>query len=569
MDARQSARDIVKSVFFRLVKNDDLNLNDRWMDVSISLYWPTATDRSSLWSQVLEGISRQFELPSDNELLLFDTESLKDSSPRDIIGILSAELPNLTRKEARPQPGSALFHTIREESASKSKGFGFTAGNEPGDVFVHINKTPDRELHPPEPSETEASPIPDESVAPPHRKPRDPSTRRLDRARAFDSAPEEESVDSDSHTIAPSPSSPVSPLEDWPASATAPPTEYVVASDDLPMCATEPDVQPEATIVRVFYATDRLQLPKVTSDIQYSAGRSPMGILNLGKCEISIPKKHRLGKLESPSILRLEFSPDPRKHIVLKKTFPLEERKFFEQVKESVSKSAAKDAFVFVHGYNVSFEDAARRTGQIAYDLNFVGAPVFYSWPSNGKMADYTMDETNVTWSTPHLQRFLALLSQNSGAQRIHVIAHSMGNRAVCEALKALSYDTTSKLKFNHLVLAAPDIDADTFRELASTLQRLSARITLYESSKDKALFASKALHGNPRAGEPLLIIPGLDTIDASAIDTNFLGHSYFSDNYPLLSDIHSILFRDELPATRFGLEQRSHADGMYFAFKA
>jgi hypothetical protein len=144
-----------------------------------------------------------------------------------------------------------------------------------------------------------------------------------------------------------------------------------------------------------------------------------------------------------------------------------------------------------------------------------------------------------------------------------------LGNPSVCEALKALSYDTASQLRFNHLVFAAPDIDADTFRELASILQRLSARITLYESSKDRALSASKALHGNPRAGEPLLVIPGLDTIDASAINTNFLGHSYFSANYPLLSDIHSILFIDEPASSRFGLHEMQHVDGKDYAFRA
>jgi hypothetical protein len=99
-------------------------------------------------------------------------------------------------------------------------------------------------------------------------------------------------------------------------------------------------------------------------------------------------------------------------------------------------------------------------------------------------------------------------------------------------------------------------------------LQRLAARITLYESSKDKALVASKKIHGNARAGEPLLIIPGLDTIDASSIDTDFLGHSYFSDNWPLLSDIHSLLFTDELASQRFGLTKFENKDGKYYAFR-
>jgi hypothetical protein len=59
-----------------------------------------------------------------------------------------------------------------------------------------------------------------------------------------------------------------------------------------------------------------------------------------------------------------------------------------------------------------------------------------------------------------------------------------------------------------------------------------------------------------------------MDTIDTSAIDTDCLGHSYFSDNWPLLSDIHSILFKDEAPSGRFGLVEIEHEDGKYCAFR-
>jgi esterase/lipase superfamily enzyme len=322
-----------------------------------------------------------------------------------------------------------------------------------------------------------------------------------------------------------------------------------------------------ASLVRIFYCTDRRQASLVP--LRYDEGRSAGGQLQYGECEISIPKIHKTGHLESPSILRFEFRPDPAKHIILTRTETLEEQAFFEQVRSSVARSKTNDAFVFVHGYNVSFEDAARRTGQIAFDLQFVGAPIFYSWPSNGHTKDYIKDETNVTWTAPHFQRFLTLLAQLSGATRIHVIAHSMGNRAVCEALRNLSFDKDSPMKLNHLVLAAPDIDADTFRELAAMLQSCSRRVTLYESSKDKAIWASRKIHGNPRAGEPLLIVPGIDTIDASAIDTDFLAHSYFSDNWPLLADIHSILSKDEAPASRFGLMEKNHETGKYYAFRA
>lgn len=142
-----------------------------------------------------------------------------------------------------------------------------------------------------------------------------------------------------------------------------------------------------------------------------------------------------------------------------------------------------------------------------------------------------------------------------------------MGNRAVCDALKGLSRQSNLTLKFRHLVLATPDIDADTFRELADTLQGISGRITLYESSKDKAIRASRAIHRLKRVGEPLLILPGLDTVDASRINTDFLSHSYFSDSVPLISDINSTIIDDKPAHERDLLETISHPDGTYYAF--
>lgn len=341
----------------------------------------------------------------------------------------------------------------------------------------------------------------------------------------------------------------------------------VIGKSDPKLSPTELSA-PDSTLVRVFYATDRMQMPSLPGNAKYGRLRSLGGNLHFGKCEISIPRKHKTGRLETPSILRLEFRPNPKKHIVLTKTSSLQEREFIEALSWSVSQSTQKDAFIFIHGYNVSFEDAARRTGQIAYDLDFIGAPIFYSWPSNGKIAAYLKDETNIAWSAPHFQSFLDMVACRSGAERVHIIAHSMGNRAVCDAIKALSFDLTNRIKFNHLLLAAPDIDADTFQELAALLQRLCGRITIYESSRDKAIQASKKVHGNPRVGEPIFVLPGIDTIDATEVDTDFLGHSYFSDNWPLLADMHSILFDDKPPSSRFGLMPLDHKDGRYYAFR-
>jgi esterase/lipase superfamily enzyme len=142
----------------------------------------------------------------------------------------------------------------------------------------------------------------------------------------------------------------------------------------------------EFKVIRIFYATDRQQTGNSQARKFFANDRAPNGTLSLGVCEVSIPDsdRHKLGFLEKPSIYRLEFRPNPKKHVVLLSAHSLEERRFFNLLKRRVAKSERKEAFVFIHGYNVTFEDAARRTAQFASDLQFDGAPVLYSRPSRG-----------------------------------------------------------------------------------------------------------------------------------------------------------------------------------------
>src|ERR1035437_1445102 len=186
----------------------------------------------------------------------------------------------------------------------------------------------------------------------------------------------------------------------------------------------------ENSSVCVFFATDRQPLQSSESMVKFGSERQRDGKLIYGTCSINIPKGHRTGHIESPPWLRLELRPNPNKHIFILETITLDEEVFLGRVASAVADSQAKDAFIFVHGYNCTFEDAALRTGQMAFDLSFIGAPILYSWPSKGHIRDYPADETNVSWTSTHFERFLDLIATGSGAKRIHVIAHSMGNRS-------------------------------------------------------------------------------------------------------------------------------------------
>ena len=325
----------------------------------------------------------------------------------------------------------------------------------------------------------------------------------------------------------------------------------------------------DSTWVRIFFATDRKRRRRNSAnDIGvFGNERAPNGKLSLGTCQVSIPKDHKRGRLESPSIIHFEVRQNPNKHIVLRGITVHHAKGFFSSLSRSVAKSEQKEVFVFIHGYNVTFEDAARRTAQLAHDLGFQGAPILYSWPSKGKRRGYTSDETTVTWFTPHLRAFLSDLTVKSGASKIHLIAHSMGNRALADALCSLTAETAAdKPSFRQVVLTAPDIDADTFKALAVAIRPTAERLTMYSNPFDKALVLSRAFHGGyTRAGAEILLVPGMDTIDASGIDTSFMGHS-FGNNRTIISDVFNLL-RGEPPERRFGLTVRTVERSRYYAF--
>ena len=69
-----------------------------------------------------------------------------------------------------------------------------------------------------------------------------------------------------------------------------------------------------------------------------------------------------------------------------------------------------------MHGYNVTFADAVRRTGQMDYDLDFLGPAILFSWPSEGRLDGYFPDEATIE-ATEHLKRFLDLVLRRTVSQ--------------------------------------------------------------------------------------------------------------------------------------------------------
>jgi esterase/lipase superfamily enzyme len=326
----------------------------------------------------------------------------------------------------------------------------------------------------------------------------------------------------------------------------------------------------ENAVVEVFYATDRRRSPR-RETVGYLNKRGP---LSYGTCQVNIPKHRKQGEIPRPAWWKLEFKERPEKHLMILENSLLSENLFFDRLAAQIDKANEHDTFVFIHGYNVSFEDSIRRSAQMAYDLNFEGAPIVYSWPSNATASSYLGDEDNVRFTVTNIIQFLRDVKEKTQAKKIHLIAHSMGNRALTDALVALRQDSFfHEFCFNQIILAAPDIDAEIFvRDIVPKLLTSASRLTLYTSANDLALQSSRKLRGNriARAGQSgirIVYCNGMDTIDASDVKADLLGHGYFASTAPLINDIYLLTKHNHPPEDRNLLKMVAE-HGVYWKFR-
>jgi esterase/lipase superfamily enzyme len=306
--------------------------------------------------------------------------------------------------------------------------------------------------------------------------------------------------------------------------------------------------------VKIFYATDRKPTPSAPLDFGGDTGR---GELSLGIFAVTVASDHKIGSTDTFTITSRS---------------PQGPQDFYRSLSDAMKIHGTSKGFVFIHGFDVKFDDAVIRTAQIAYDLGFCGAAVLYSWPSQGGIPGlirYSADRDKNEWTEQHLQRFLEQLGTLPEASSISILAHSLGNRALMNAVRAVA--NPQGAKFNHLVLAAPDVRKETFVQRAPALKALSHDVTLYVSSSDFALFVSKILNKGARAGDSspekeIVVVDGIDTIDVSAISTDLTGHSYYGNNRALLNDM-SYLFSGIPTNSRFALQPTGQGPKKHWKF--
>ena len=152
---------------------------------------------------------------------------------------------------------------------------------------------------------------------------------------------------------------------------------------------------------------------------------------------------------------------DPAQFFLLEKTTAVAADAFQK------SMAGPNDVLVFVHGFDNTFDDAVLRVAQLQYDLQFPGHAIAFCWPSQGSesvdayKADADQAESSAAALADLLRTLLAATAAGGDSKppQIHLIAHSMGNRILLNAMYDLASSGAFKDRakpFGQIILAAP-----------------------------------------------------------------------------------------------------------------
>ncbi len=303
------------------------------------------------------------------------------------------------------------------------------------------------------------------------------------------------------------------------------------------------------------------------------------------------------------------------------------QRAFQNLVAERLQATDRKEAYVYIHGFNVGLHESAIVIGELWHFLGRRGVPIVYSWPAGSGLSlrGYNYDCESGEFTVLHLKQFLETLAATPGLERVHLIAHSRGAAVLTTALRELGikYRAASgadrptpggvspggqrnggraaaggegdhtygdereqppdgrvaaeALRIGQIVLAAPDIDFEVARQRLEPEQivAMSEQLTVYTSPDDLALAIAQWLFASTvRLGTlGLAKIPLQERLDFAKIpgltlidarvSSDLVGHSYFYQNPAVSSDLILLLRDGLLPGAEHG-RPLEHEDGFW-----
>ena len=327
----------------------------------------------------------------------------------------------------------------------------------------------------------------------------------------------------------------------------------LVAAVALTACATRPESgfllpvaasAPGATDHTILVATTRERDDRPGT--YFNGERSPS--LSFAEITVSVPPNH------VPSQVQLASSPpgDPATNFVVRDAELLDgDRAFVAQLNAQLAlrPPGKRNVFLFIHGFNTMFAEGVYTAAQLVHDARAPGVPVLFTWASRGRATQYIYDTNSATSARDSLEHTLRLILA-SNAERVNILAHSLGNWVTVEALRQikLSRDLDHANKIGLILLASPDIDIDVFKSQLRTFGTIHKPFYIILSRNDRALAISNFIAGgqtrvgNARDTEELTEL-GATVIDLSDVKSNdSFNHDKFTELATVAPELRDVL---------------------------
>jgi esterase/lipase superfamily enzyme len=344
----------------------------------------------------------------------------------------------------------------------------------------------------------------------------------------------------------------------------------------------------------ILYATNRTPSQEGDNEPYYNSTRSEvvrMGIAGIGVAEedLTWDDMSMINKGQKSSskpllevldvkefgILDTSLSPFSSKEMREEQTVLAKER-FLIELRSQLRQTESKDVFIFVHGYNVNFENPLLVSAQLWHYIGYRGSFISYGWPATPRGTAYMKDLDTASMSTRSLRVFLDFLAQQDEIKRIHILGYSAGTRLVIQTLyeKALELkeipakEAQLKTKLGTVILSNSDMDRGLFGTyLMDGELNILEKLDLYTSSKDLVLKGAQIYHSSiPRMGQTFTereMTPAIrdyfnveeklkiiDVSNAEKVTTNG-GHFYFLESPWVSSDVLFNLWTGNEPVER------------------
>ncbi len=295
----------------------------------------------------------------------------------------------------------------------------------------------------------------------------------------------------------------------------------------------------------------------------FNGERTPA--LNFARIDITVPPNHRPGHTEVP-----RGTPNPATDMTVREALYRDTpEQFTADLKAELARRKPGDrrVTIFIHGYNTLFSEALYRFTQMAEDSKAPGVPVLFTWASRGSAADYVYDTNSATAARDRLEETIRLVF-NSGAEKVTILAHSMGNWVTVEALRQIkiSGKPIPAEKIDNIILAAPDIDVDVFKTQLKRFGKPAKPFIVIVSRDDKALAFSDFIAGDkPRLGaythDEELVELGAVVVDMTKVKSvDEFNHGKFAQLAEIAPELRGMMAR---AGGRAGAEQMLQQSGV------